>query len=199
MQLAGIVPLLLPPQCFNPHPARRPDAMGVRPAGDRTAPNVSILTRPEGRMQLTNRDATNLYTAVSILTRPEGRMQSLAASATLSRPTLFQSSPGQKAGCNTVTLAIPYLPIAFQSSPGQKAGCNASHSSLPTRRIPFQSSPGQKAGCNTGVRIGKTWGVQVSILTRPEGRMQYWSLRSTICLQRFQSSPGQKAGCNLIT
>ena len=36
----------------------------------------------------------------------------------------------------------------------------------------FQSSPGQKAGCNTGPDSDKAINHAVSILTRPEGRMQ---------------------------
>ena len=110
--------------------------------------------------------------SVSILTRPEGRMQLLNGCAKGKPGQGFQSSPGQKAGCNPsgVTLAALCLSL-FQSSPGQKAGCNHSGTQWisgifcfnphPARRpdaIPalsrstaapmFQSSPGQKAGCN---------------------------------------------------
>ena len=38
---------------------------------------------------------------------------------------LFQSSSGQKAGCNTVRTGQITIDILFQSSSGQKAGCNA--------------------------------------------------------------------------
>ena len=61
---------------------------------------------------------------------------------------MFQSSPGQKAGCNRETLSCPLLATLFQSSPGQKAGCN------------LAPTPASK----------NSW--YVSILTRPEGRMQ---------------------------
>ena len=61
----------------------------------------------------------------------------------------------------------------FQSSPGQKAGCN------PAAELPwapalglFQSSPGQKAGCNRAGQTHPLRGLSVSILTRPEGRVQ---------------------------
>ena len=37
----------------------------------------------------------------------------------------FQSSPGQKAGCNLKHRHEGPIPRMFQSSPGQKAGCNA--------------------------------------------------------------------------
>ena len=36
---------------FNPHPARRPDAIHAGNRDLRRGPGVSILTRPEGRMQ----------------------------------------------------------------------------------------------------------------------------------------------------
>ena len=61
---------------------------------------------------------------VSILTRPEGRMQPESSLASFSTVCLFQSSPGQKAGCNEVHDVVGDLFKEFQSSPGQKAGCN---------------------------------------------------------------------------
>ena len=138
-------------------------------------------------------------------------------------PEVFQSSPGQKAGCNsrvsgvmqrnedgfnphparrpdaiTYVLASSIKRQWFQSSPGQKAGCNQGTKNWRRDPIRFQSSPGQKAGCNRGGILNLTRDGNVSILTRPEGRMQlelaYYSLASDL----FQSSPGQKAGCNTL-
>ena len=60
--------------CFNPHPARRPDATRV-PAEERRPRLVSILIRPEGRMQLRRHRVLGAFKPVSILIRPEGRMQ----------------------------------------------------------------------------------------------------------------------------
>ena len=63
-------------------------------------------------------------------------------------------------------------PNVFQSSSGQKAGCNRGSHSCRTVRMVFQSSSGQKAGCNApGAGIDVNPG-PVSILIRPEGRMQ---------------------------
>ena len=61
----------------------------------------------------------------------------------------------------------------FQSSPGQKAGCNSRIATRIWLAPLFQSSPGQKAGCNliTVVHTPRL-NIGVSILTRPEGRMQ---------------------------
>ena len=60
----------------------------------------------------------------------------------------FQSSPGQKAGCNVGVPDMTRVPVLFQSSPGQKAGCNRGWLVEPLSGAVFQSSPGQKAGCN---------------------------------------------------
>ena len=64
----------------------------------------------------------------------------------------------------------------------------------------FQSSPGQKAGCKQGRLRVLTGGLGVSILTRPEGRVQ--GVASALTAARrgceFQSSPGQKAGCKVF-
>ncbi len=59
--------------CFNPHPARKPDATWG-PIAEQQFLAVSILTRPESRMlQCFLIDSvTDFY--VSILTRPESRM-----------------------------------------------------------------------------------------------------------------------------
>ena len=110
---------------------------------------------------------------VSILIRPEGRMQPWVMYA--EHETLgFQSSSGQKAGCNRVMNAPERnIPIWFQSSSGQKAGCNASWvSGRGCVSRMFQSSSGQKAGCNRYLTASSSPRPQVSILIRPEGRMQ---------------------------
>ena len=87
------------------------------------AEHVSILTRPEGRVQLTNRKPH------------KGHVR------------LFQSSPVPKDGCNLVVHDIQEHADKFQSSPVPKDGCNI-------------------AGL-----IVCLW-LAVSILTRPEGRVQ---------------------------
>ena len=67
---------------FNPHPARRPGARLDIIEFARCQP-VSILTRPEGRVQGLRVRQLRLGDLVSILTRPEGRVQ---ASASLHYP-----------------------------------------------------------------------------------------------------------------
>jgi len=60
--------------CFNPHPSRRTGATDPEMA-DLGAESVSILTRPEGRVQRGKMRILNFTQHVSILTRPEGRVQ----------------------------------------------------------------------------------------------------------------------------
>ena len=110
---------------------------------------VSILTRPEGRVQPVDVWATGLAVHVSILTRPEGRVQRLLG-----------ATPGR----------ISYVSILTRPEGRvQRPQASGQYVFLPT----FQSSPDPKAGCN----IRGVWGAarvtMVSILTRPEGRVQH--------------------------
>ena len=133
---------------FNPHPARRPDAI-----------YSPISTGTGGKFQSSpgQKAGCNLNPAATVVVLAK-----------------FQSSPGQKAGCNRGRRFHRHVSAAFQSSPGQKAGCNSNNTHRDQSLRLFQSSPGQKAGCN--VRV--------------------WTGPSTLRL--FQSSPGQKAGCNRL-
>ena len=63
----------------------------------------------------------------------------------------------------------------------------------------FQSSSGQKAGCNIRAACGIQSNDGVSILIRPEGRMQCVARLPEAPSNVFQSSSGQKAGCNVST
>ena len=62
--------------------------------------DVSILTRPEGRVPSTTPDQIALREEVSILTRPEGRVPSADGNPSLLAWTRFQSSPAPKGGCH---------------------------------------------------------------------------------------------------
>ena len=109
---------------FNPHPTRRPDATGEGINLGNMPDEVSILTRPEGRMRPVNRALSRLEKLafqsspdpkagcddtgqqrllvadeVSILTRPEGRMRPYLPATLVTLPE-FQSSPDPKAGCD---------------------------------------------------------------------------------------------------
>ena len=88
-------------QCFNPHPARRPDATGQF-GRDRPGGVVSILIQPEGRMQRWDPECcqTSDWTAdVSILIQPEGRMQpgqDRTPPLLLGVPTRFNPHPARR-------------------------------------------------------------------------------------------------------
>ena len=94
-------------------------------------PDVSILTRPEGRVQRSPRRRRWRHRRVSILTRPEGRVQRVAARAVLLCRE-FQSSPVPKDGCNQRRQVIARRECTFQSSPVPKDGCNCASTSNPT-------------------------------------------------------------------
>ena len=116
---------------------------------------------------------------VSILIRPEGRMQPGTELLPLFTQGEFQSSSGQKAGCNMRPSPKSNGWHRFQSSSGQKAGCNGvDFGDIVEGLAMFQSSSGQKAGCNTRWPAAEGPPEQVSILIRPEGRMQCWQPRN---------------------
>ena len=83
---------------------QRPGMPGCR----RAVPFVSILTRPEGRVQLEIPPPDHGVPFVSILTRPEGRVQPICAGMGM-RFSLFQSSPDPKAGCNDMINIIELI------------------------------------------------------------------------------------------
>ncbi len=60
----------------------------------------------------------------------------------------------------------------------------------------FQSSPDSKVGCNATHRNGCPLRLQVSILTRLEGRVQRRNNGMRRREAGFQSSPDSKVGCN---
>ena len=64
-------------RCFNPHPPREADATGQETVSRRAGRIVSILTRPERRMQQPVAKGPRHAVDVSILTRPVRRMQLL--------------------------------------------------------------------------------------------------------------------------
>ena len=135
--------------CFNPHPARRPDATpaAAGPSGSPSGFNPHPARRP---------DATN-WKRSGWRTRPS-----------------FNPHPARRPDATV-----------YVSSP-EAAGDSV-----------FQSSSGQKAGCNELLRLIRSHRVCVSILIRPEGRMQRATAKGEAQIKSvFQSSSGQKAGCN---
>ena len=159
---------------------------------------VSILIRPEGRMQL-NQCATLIPSLrVSILIRPEGRMQRAGLPQARLSPTSFNPHPARRPDATGVRRHRLFAFLrSFQSSSGQKAGCNRwwqetwiNHSSVSilirpdatpdaTRARPprtgacsgFNPHPARRPDATAAPAQAED-ARDVSILIRPEGRMQ---------------------------
>ena len=157
---------------------------------------------------------------VSILTRPESRVQRTRVVA-IADWLEFQSSPGPKAGCNHPRLRLSFCTRCFNPHPARKPGATRRPAIRSMRLGRFQSSPGPKAGCNWQAHHRIHQARRVSILTRPESRVQHrmskYSL-PTSCVSiltrpesrvqrrnapdfaqlraRFNPHPAPKAGCN---
>ena len=120
----------------------------------------------------------------------------MAQSAQTRRVCGFQSSPVPKYGCNPPNISTSDRIHLFQSSPVPKDGCNRADGSFGSGSgCPFQSSPVPKDGCNRH-RVCGCKRTAVSILTRPEGRVQPGDAAGTGGVAVFQSSPVPKDGCN---
>ena len=183
--------------CFNPHPSRRTGATVAWPRSRRCC-SVSILTRPEGRVQPGHRLPRGRRAGVSILTRPEGRVQLPPPvwSVAWVKVSILTRPEGRVQPTCAPATRTGWM---FQSSPVPKDGCNAEDVQLGDLVEQFQSSPVPKDGCNRGGSLPGDPPQLVSILTRPEGRVQLLTPGGSAGLCGFQSSPVPKDGCNPLT
>ena len=134
--------------CFNPHPARRPDA--TRPVMSRTGRYSGFNPHPARRPDATIAPELHVVPPAQFQSSPGPKAGCNGRKAKPLRLwSRFQSSPGPKAGCNDVQYRVGTAGAWFQSSPGPKAGCNMNRRGAPVPGMKFQSSPGPKAGCNT--------------------------------------------------
>ncbi len=109
---------------------------------------------------------------VSILIRPEDRMQRSRIHAWRSASG-FQSSSGPKTGCNLPATRGPHCDCSFNPHPARRPDA-------------------------TGPRLPIVQPAAVSILIRPEDRMQHGEGSYDYLSIEFQSSSGPKTGCNFI-
>ena len=124
------VTIRCPLRCFNPHPARRPDATPYTRRCGRTNGNWEFQSSSGQKAGCNRRRGARIWRAatdgVSILIRPEGRMQ-LGRLVRGTRRNRFNPHPARRPDA---TSALPDLKGGhfhlFQSSSGQKAGCNPS-------------------------------------------------------------------------
>ena len=208
---------------FNPHPTRRPDAT---PDGAANAPTSASFNPHPTRRPDATLDHTGNYVGfqeVSILTRPEGRMRQGRWAQAWAPRLGFNPHPTRRPDATRGAVS-PVVDLTwFQSSPDPKAGCDPILNPFPSRKLRFQSSPDPKAGCDLPILSLALLVLPVSILTRPEGRMRRnkpWRPererpgfnphptrrpdatpipRSAGRLppNQFQSSPDPKAGCDV--
>ncbi len=156
---------------FNPHPAFWPDATSVH-VYINPGIRVSILTRPSGRMQLAIAVVIIVrQDAVSILTRPSGRMQRGAVNFRLRVRHSFNPHPAFWPDARQ-GVVLDRTPYQFQSSPGLLAGCNflSYRLNVPSADVSILTRPSGRMQRQGGVDAAAR--SLVSILTRPSGRMQ---------------------------
>ena len=161
--------------CFNPHPARRPDASLRGPCFNPSS-GRRCNARPAATIQPMFQSSSGLLAGCNTTTGAPGRHH-------LQQPafTMFQSSSGQKAGCNP-TQGHLYAGRQYRFNPHPARRPDATPKSPLALVIPacFNPHPARRpdatwpdAGlisrpCNPSI-LGRG----VSILIRPEGRMQH--------------------------
>ena len=138
-----------PRLCFNPHPARRPDATSHDSSSTTIGGVVSILIRPEGRMQLRLASPINQLLQVSILIRPEGRMQHARVQRMEVAPPSFNPHPARRPDATRRARRVLLRSRdGFNPHPARRPDATTRTWITPRSISEFQSSSGQKAGCN---------------------------------------------------
>ena len=84
----------------------------------------------------------------------------------------FQSSPDPRAGCDTAMPPMRAVDAWFQSSPDPRVGCDRDGAARIISAPGFQSSPDPRVGCDVARHPGPLPAADVSILTRPAGRVR---------------------------
>ena len=155
--------------CFNPHPSRRTGATHHHRRRHHRSRMVSILTRPEGRVQ---RNPPALFQDLpSFNPHPSRRTGATCPSRFCPPAPAFQSSPVPKDGCNRRRETRETAEWGFNPHPSRRTGATPP-AAWSISGPAFQSSPVPKDGCNA--HLANRWAnsCAVSILTRPEGRVQ---------------------------
>ena len=179
-------------ECFNPHPARRLDAIH------------HFSSSYCWRCRFNPHPARRLDAIVLVLWPSDSRwFQSssspkagcYAINTSYQHYAVFQSSSSPKAGCYKSRRNTHKLCPEFQSSSSPKAGCYpCCGRSTPPHHV-FQSSSSPKAGCYEAGSFLLILTDFVSILIQPEGWMLCPSLSHASAAGKFQSSSSPKAGC----
>ena len=203
---------------FNPHPSRR---TGATVQGRRVYRGCARFNpHPSRRTGATHTSASKILAyVVSILTRPEGRVQQLTK-VQGDWVLWFQSSPVPKDGCNSARRwwrcwsAVSFNPHPsrrtgatnkilgeirmlkrFNPHPSRRTGATGIMAGGSTMKLRFNPHPSRRTGA-TGATSASPSVSGVSILTRPEGRVQLELHQRVHPYRVFQSSPVPKDGCN---
>ena len=159
-------------------------------------PDVSILSRPERRLQ---RSVVHCLggAQVSILSRPERRLQLILPCWAVAWRKGFNPQPPRKTAA-TAFIQPPVEPYVFQfqSSAAPKDGCNFKRAWPKLRAAGFNPQPPRKTAATRFAHRGQPSCATVSILSRPERRLQLRTFRNSGHSRAFQSSAAPKDGCN---
>ena len=153
---------------FNPHPSRRTGATFERTRGRTKMGNVSILTRPGGRVQ-------------PYFRRTHGDSVG------------FNPHPSRRTGA-TRSWASYCMRSWFQSSPVPEDGCNLNCIAACLRHYSFNPHPSRRTGA-TYDSFTQSVAKEVSILTRPGGRVQPGAVRADLLrCASFNPHPSRRTG-----
>ena len=204
---------------FNPHPPRRTGATNDGKRGLAVVAVFQCSPVPKDGCNLRRSVKKPAPTQVSILTRPEGRVQLWMPSASGWLIFVFQSSPVPKDGCNGASWIVYSSFGGFNPHPSRRTGATK-HRLLRFKTFwRFNPHPSRRTGATgSAVCIVEEEGVSiltrpggrvqrdatellysiafVSILTRPGGRVQRTRMRVSWRSVQFQSSPVPEDGCN---
>jgi len=184
---------------FNPHPPVGAGATREPFAGLVELVEVSILTRPWGRVQRLY-DSDKVWSYVSILTRPWGRVQPPRCDTSSPCATRFNPHPPVGAGATLARWISVLGDVLFQSSPARGGGCNRDFARHKNTAIVFQSSPARGGGCNTAQMTGRSIRYGYRFNPHPPvgaGATLHRSLRAAVHQGGFNPHPPVGAGATV--
>ena len=133
---------------FNPHPSRRTGATLQMVVGIHGANQVSILTRPGGRVQ--PEPTSSLCITSRFNPHPSRRTGATPDLRRLHRleHARFNPHPSRRTGATAKRKAAEKKAAGFNPHPSRRTGATHNHVNLTPHRGWFQSSPVPEDGCN---------------------------------------------------
>jgi len=109
----------------------------------------------------------------------------------------FNPHPSRRTGATRLrSCSLSGRVSCFNPHPSRRTGATGGGHQRAAGQRWFQSSPVPKDGCNAQAEQAQEQAQVVSILTRPEGRVQRHQRYQIRQPDAFQSSPVPKDGCN---